>query len=48
MTRDATVAAPTPNSSITLGSATASIVELRGTRIAPDASPSIAPVIRRG
>ncbi len=47
VTREATVAAPTPNSSITLGSATASIVELRGTRIAPDASPSIAPVIRR-
>ena len=47
VTSEATVAAPTWNSAMTLGSATASIVELRGTRMAPEASPSIAPVIRR-
>ena len=46
-TRDATAAGSTPKVSITLGSATANIVELSGTRTAPKTMPSIAAVRRR-
>ena len=42
MTSDETVAGPIANSSMTLGSATASIVELSGTSTAPLATPSMA------